>query len=58
MNFDYESFPGFGFIEQDIDDSIKLQMLFAELNRLERTMEIHGTPFVFVDDEKIRFCVD
>ena len=55
MESDFENFPEFRFVEQDIDDSLKLQMLFAELNRLERTIEIHGDPFIFVDDEKIRF---
>ncbi|MFQ6128460.1 MAG: hypothetical protein ACE5QW_06120 [Thermoplasmata archaeon] len=58
MEHNLESFPGFGFVEQEIDDNIKLQILFAELNRLERTMEIHGNPYVFVDDEKVRFSID
>lgn len=55
---DFESFPEFRFVEQEIDDSIKLQMLYAELNRLERTIEIHGNPYIFVDDEEIRFSPD
>ncbi len=55
MEPDFENFPEFRFVEQDIDDSLKLRMLFAELNRLERTIEIHGNPFIFVDDEEIRF---
>ena len=55
MGPDFERFPEFRFVEQDIDDSIKLRMLFAELNRLETTIEIHGSPYVFVDDEDVRF---
>lgn len=55
MEPDFENFPEFRFVEQDIDDSLKLQMLFAELNRLERTIEIHGSPYIFVDDEEVRF---
>jgi hypothetical protein len=55
MGPDFESFSEFGFVEQDIDDDIKLRMLFAELNRLETTIEIHGSPYIFVDDEAVRF---
>ncbi|MFQ6107725.1 MAG: hypothetical protein ACE5QF_09130 [Thermoplasmata archaeon] len=58
MAFDFESFPEFEFVNQDIDDDIKLQMLFAELHRVERTLEIHGSPYVFVEDENVRFSVD
>lgn len=58
MERDFESYPEFEFVDQDIDDDIKLQMLFAELNRLERTIEIHGHPFVFVDDDEVRYSVD
>jgi hypothetical protein len=56
MGPDFENFSEFRFVEQDIDDDIKLRMLFAELNRLEMTIEIHGTPYIFVDDENVRFC--
>ena len=55
MESDYERYAEFGFVEQDLEDSIKLEMLYAELNRLERTMEMHGTPYVFVDDDAVRF---
>lgn len=55
MESDYERFVEFDFVEQDLEDSVKLEMLYAELNRLERTMELHGTPYVFVDDDAVRF---
>jgi hypothetical protein len=40
------------FLNQKLDDYVKLDILFYELDRLDKTVKIRGTPFVFLDPEE------
>lgn len=37
------------FLNQDLDVPIKLDILFYELDRVEKTLEMKGSPYVFLD---------
>ena len=45
------------FLNQKLDDYVKLDILYYELDRLEKTLEIRGTPFVFLDPEEADITV-
>jgi hypothetical protein len=40
------------FLNQKLDDYVKLDILYYELDRLEKTLRIRGTPYVFLDPEE------
>ncbi len=42
----------------DIDASVKLDMLYVELDRVETTIELQGNPYVFLDNPEQRFSAD
>lgn len=45
------------FINQDIDNYVKLDILFYELDRLEKTLKVSGTPYVFLDPDEADISV-
>jgi len=48
----------YGFLNQKLDDRVKLDILFLELDRVERTLEARGTPYVFLDPEEAEISVE
>lgn len=48
----------YGFLNQKLDDSVKLDILFYELDRVERTLEARGTPYVFLDPKEAGISVE
>jgi hypothetical protein len=40
------------FLNQDLDDYVKLDILYYELDRLDKTLKIRGTAYVFLDPEE------
>lgn len=45
------------FLNQKLDDYVKLDILYYELDRLEKTLEIRGTPYVFLDPDEAEITV-
>ncbi len=45
------------FLNQKLDDYIKLDILYYELDRLEKTLRTEGTPYVFLDPEVAEITV-
>jgi hypothetical protein len=45
------------FINQKLDDYVKLDILYYELDRLEKTLEIRGSPYVFLDPEEAEVTI-
>ncbi len=45
------------FLNQKLDDYVKLDILYYELDRLEKTLEIRGTPYVFLDPDEAEVTV-
>jgi hypothetical protein len=45
------------FLNQELDDYVKLDILYYELDRLEKTLEEKGTPFVFLDPDDAEVTV-
>ncbi len=45
------------FLNQKLDDYVKLDILYFELDRLEKTLEVQGTPYVFLDPEEVEITV-
>jgi len=39
----------YDFLNQKLDVPVKLDILFYELDRVEKTLEVEGTPYVFLD---------
>ncbi len=47
----------YDFLNQSLDDYVKLDILYYELDRLEKTLEIRGSPYVFLDPEEAEITV-
>lgn len=45
------------FLNQELDDYVKLDILYYELDRLEKTLKTKGTPYVFLDPEEAEITV-
>ena len=45
------------FLNQKLDDYVKLDILYYELDRLEKTLKTKGTPYVFLDPEEAEITV-
>lgn len=45
------------FLNQNLDNYVKLDILFYELDRLEKTVEMRGSPYVFLDPEEAEITV-
>lgn len=45
------------FLNQKLDDYVKLDILYYELDRLEKTLEVQGTPYVFLDPDEAEITV-
>ncbi|MCK4444396.1 MAG: hypothetical protein KAW09_07620 [Thermoplasmata archaeon] len=47
----------YNFLNQKLDNHVKLDILYFELDRLEKTLEVRGTPFVFLDPDEVEITV-
>jgi hypothetical protein len=45
------------FLNQNLDDYVKLDILYYELDRLEKTLKIRGTPYVFLDPDEAEITI-
>lgn len=46
------------FINQELDVPVKLDILFYELDRVEKTLEMKGDPYVFLDPEEAKLSIE
>ncbi|MFQ6060998.1 MAG: hypothetical protein ACE5KV_06880 [Thermoplasmata archaeon] len=46
------------FLNQKLDVPVKLDILFYELDRVEKTLELKGTPFVFLDPSEAKVSIE
>ncbi len=58
MHPEVQDIIDYEFINQDIDNYVKLDILFYELDRVEKTLEASGTPYVFIDPEEAAISVE
>ncbi|UCD91921.1 MAG: hypothetical protein JSV43_06715 [Methanobacteriota archaeon] len=46
------------FLNQDLDIPVKLDILFYELDRVEKTLEVKGNPYVFLDPDEAEISTE